>query len=108
MDSSFRNAILEQNDNCRRWRKPTAQLGEKMWFQGIFVGHHDRTRATSYIAKSGIVRGKSWTKPMLSDAWEPMNLEDWFGDLWHMVIRSHMVITETRLTKKFITDEERA
>ena len=78
------------------------QLGEKFWFhkigeeginssvkriiQGIFVGRHDRTRAIPYIAKSGIVRGKSWTKQTLSDAWEPMNLEDWFGDPWFMVI----------------------
>ena len=45
----------------RRWRKPMAQFGEKIWFhkigkegissfvkrtiQGIFVGLHDRTRA---------------------------------------------------------------
>ena len=44
-----------------RWRKPVARFGEKIWFrtiggdgvssfasriiQGIFVGHHDRTRA---------------------------------------------------------------
>ena len=44
--------------------------------QGTFVGHHDRTRAIAYIAKIGIVRGKSRTKQTLSDAWEPMNLED--------------------------------
>ena len=91
------------------------QIGEeginsfvKRIIQGIFVGHHDRTRANSNITKSGIVRGKSWTKPTLSDAWEPTNLEDLFGDSWHMGIRSHTVITETRLTMKCITDEEGA
>ena len=42
----------------------------KRRIQGIFVGHHDRTRATSYITKSGIVRGKSRTKQTLSDARE--------------------------------------
>ena len=93
-----------------------AQFGEKIWFhkigeeginsfvkriiQGIFVGHHDRTRAILYITKSGIVRGKSRTKQTLSDAWKSTNLEDLHGNPWHMVI------TETRLTKKFITDEE--
>ena len=30
--------------------------------QGILVGHHDRTRAISYIIKSGIVRGKKSDK----------------------------------------------
>ena len=54
------------------------QFGEKIWFhkigveginssrkrriQGIFVGHHDRTRAIPCIAKSGIVRGQKSDK----------------------------------------------
>ena len=49
----------------RGWKKSVAQFGEKIWFhkigeegnssfvkrtiQGIFVGHHDRTRAILYI-----------------------------------------------------------
>ena len=69
----------------RRWRKPMAQFGEKVWFrkigedgvssfasrmtQGVFVGHHDRTGAVSCITKNGVVRGKSWTRQTLSDAW---------------------------------------
>ena len=101
-----------------------AQFGEKIWFhkigeegiysfvkriiQGMFAGHHDRTGTISYMTKSGIVRGKSRTKQTLSDAWESTNLEDLFDNPLHMVVRSHMVITETRLTKKFITDEEGA
>ena len=80
----------------------------KRKIQGIFVGHHDRTRAIPYIAKSGSVRGKSRTSQTLSDAWEPTNLEDGSVDPWPMLIRSHMVITEIILTKKFITDEEGA
>ena len=51
----------EKTSEMRRWRKPMAQYGEKVWFrkvgeddvssfasrmiQGIFVGHHDRTGA---------------------------------------------------------------
>ena len=81
-----------------------AQFGEKIWFhegissfvkciiQGVFVGHHNRTIGISYITKSGIVRGKSRTKQTLSDALEATK-------------GSHTVITETRLTKKFIFDE---
>ena len=100
----------------RRWRKPMAQFGEKFWFhkigveginssrkrriQGIFVGHHDRTRAIPYIAKSGIVRGQCRTRQTSSDAWESTSWEDLFDNPWHMVI------TETRLTKKVIADEE--
>ena len=48
------------------------------------------------------MRGKSRTRQTLSDAWESTNLEDLFDNPWHTVI------TETRLTKKFITDEEEA
>ena len=110
----FAVQFLNKMRTGRRWRKPMVQFGEKFWFheginsfvkciiQGIFVGHRDRTRAISYITKSGIVRGKSWTNQKLSDAWESTNLEDLFANPWYTVI------TETRLTKKFITDEEGA
>ena len=53
--------------------------------QGIFVDHHDRTRAVFCITKNGVVRGKSWTRQTLSDAWESTNWEEWFGDPWYMV-----------------------
>ena len=95
-----------------------AQFGEKSWFhefgeggissfvkriiQGIFVGHHDRTRAILHITKSGIVRGKSLTKQTVNDARESTIWEDLFDNPWHMVI------TESRLTKKVIADEEGA
>ena len=49
--------------------------------QGTFVGHHDRTRAIAYIAESGIVRGKSWTKQTWSDAWESTIREDCLATL---------------------------
>ena len=67
-----------------------AQFGEKVWFheigedgvssfasrmsQGSFVGHHDRTGAVLCITKNGVVRGKSWTRQTLSDAWESTDL----------------------------------
>ena len=107
---------------ARRWRKQRRNLERKFGFtkfgkevinsfvrrmiQGIFVGHHDRTRAILYIAKSGIVRGKSRTSQTLSGAWEPTNLEDGSFNPWPMLIRSHVVITEIKLTKKFTADEE--
>ena len=85
----------------RRWRKPMAQFGEKVWFrkigedgvssfasrmtQGIFVGHHDQTGAVLRITKNGVVRGKSWTRQTLSDAWESTNLEGLCGTPWQMV-----------------------
>ena len=69
-----------------------AQFGETVWFrkigedgvssyasrmtQGIFVGHHDRTRTISYVTRSGLVRGKSWTRQTLSDVWESTNVAD--------------------------------
>ena len=96
------------------------QFGEKSWFhkieedginssvkrriQGIFVGHHDRTRAIPHIAKSGIVRGQNRTRQTLSDAWESTIMDDLFGNPGHL--RLHTAIVETKLTKKLITDEE--
>ena len=60
----------------RRWKKSIAQFGEeeqisfvKRIIQGMFDGHHDRTRTISHVTKSGIVRGKSWTRQILSEAW---------------------------------------
>ena len=43
------------------------------------------------------MRGQSQTRQTLSDAREPMNLEDWFGNCGHMVIGSHVIITGTKL-----------
>ena len=46
------------------------------------------------------VRGKSWIRQTLSDIRESTIGEDLFDN------PSHMVITETRLTKNVIADEE--
>ena len=78
-----------------------AQLGEKMWFrkigkdgvssiasrmtQGIFVGHHHRAGALLWITKNGVVRGKSWTRQTLSDAWDATNWDGLSGTPWQKV-----------------------
>ena len=49
------------------------------------------------------MRGQSRTRQALSDAWESTSREDLFGNLGHR--RLHTAITQTRLTKKFTTDE---
>ena len=116
----FAMHFLNKMRTGRRRRKPMVQFGEKFWFhkigeesinssvkrriQGIFLRHHDRTRAIPYIAKSGVVRGQSWTRQTLSDAWESTIREDLFGNPGHR--RLHTAIEETKLTKKLITDEE--
>ena len=78
-----------------------AQFGEeelisfvKCIIQGIFVGHHDQTRAIPYIAKSGTVRGQSRTRQTLSDAWDSTIMEDLFGNLGPR--RLHTAIAETQ------------
>ena len=79
----------EMRRTGRRWRKPMTQFGEKVWFrkigkdgvsffvsrmtQGIIVGHHERLGAVMCITKNGVVRGKSWPRQTLSDAWESTN-----------------------------------
>ena len=93
-----------------------AQFGEKVWFrkigedgvssfasrmtQGILVGHHDRTRAVLRITMNGFVRGKSWTRHKLSDAWESTNWEGLCGTPWQLVA------PELKLTKKVTADKE--
>ena len=70
--------------------------------QGIFVGHHDRTGVVLCITKNGVVRGKSWTRQTLSDAWESTNLEGLCGTPWQMVA------PDLKLTKKVTADKEGA
>ena len=95
-----------------------AQFGEKVWFrkigengvssfasrmtQGIFVGHHDRTGAVLCITKNAVVRGKSWTRQTLSDAWESTKWEGLCGTPWQMLA------SEFKLTKKVTADKEGA
>ena len=95
-----------------------AQFGEKVWFrkngedgvssfasrmtQGVFVGHHDRTRAVLCITKNAVVRSKSWTRQTLSDAWESTNWEGLCSTPWQMVA------PELKLTKKVTADKEGA
>ena len=84
----------EMRRTGRRWRKPMAQSGEKVWFssfasrltQGIFVGHHDRT----------------WRRQTLSDAWESTNWEGLCGTPWQTVA------PELKLTKKVTAHKEGA
>ena len=54
------------------------------------------------ITKNGVVRGKSWTRQTLSDAWESMNWEGLCGIPWQMVA------PELKLTKKVAADKEGA
>ena len=70
--------------------------------QGIFTGPHDRTGEVLCITKNGVVRGKSWTRQTLSDAWESMNWEGFCSIPWQMVA------PELKLTKKVTADKEGA
>ena len=79
----------------RRWKETMEQFGEKVWFrkigeggvstlasrmtQEIFVGHHDRTGAVLRITKNGVVRGISWTRQTLSDAWDATKWDGLYG-----------------------------
>ena len=108
----------EMRRTGRRWTKPMAQYGEKVWFrkigedgastfasrmtQRIFVGHHDRTGEVLCITKKGVIQGKSWTRQTLSDALDATNWDSLCGTPWHMVA------PEVRLTKKVTADKEGA
>ena len=102
---SFRIILKDEDEpSLKVFRKEELMSFVKCIIQGILVGHHDRTRAISHIIKSGIAKGKSRTRQTLSDAWESTIREDLFGNLLHR--RLHTAIAETKLTEKFITDEE--
>ncbi|CAK0815838.1 unnamed protein product, partial [Prorocentrum cordatum] len=106
----------EMRRTGRRWRKPLAQFGEKVWFrrigedggssyasrmtQGRFVGHHDRTGATLCMTGKGVVRGKSWTRQALEDAWDRAGWGDLCGTPWEMLAK------ETKLEKKVTADKD--
>ena len=95
-----------------------AQFGETVWFRtigedgvssfasrmtrGILAGHHDRTGAVLCITTNGVVRGKSWTRQTLSDAWESINWEGLCGTPWQMVA------PVLKLMKKVTADKEGA
>ena len=96
--STFCTSSHEQDESWKGWKKQAhcdevnedgesqwPNLENQVWFrkigedgvsspesrmtQGIFVGHHDQTGAVMCITKNGVVRGKSWTRQTLSDAW---------------------------------------
>ena len=51
------------------------------------------------ITKNGVVRGKSWTRQTLSEAWESTNWEGLCGAPWQMVA------LELKLAKKVTADK---
>ena len=55
-----------------------------------------------FYALPRVVRGKSWTRHTLSDAWESTNWEGLCGTPWQMVA------PELKLTKKVTADKEGA
>ena len=78
----FGRRFLNKMRTCREWTESIARFGEegrtsfvKCIIEGVFVCHHDQTRTISYIPKSGMVRGTSWARQILSDAWASMIAE---------------------------------
>ena len=94
-------AIWRESLDSVNWRRRCQFFASRMT-QGIFVGHHCQTGAVFCIAKNGVVRGKSWTRQTLSDAWESTNWEGLCGTPWQMVV------PELKLTKKVTADKEGA
>ena len=91
----------------RRWRKPMVKFGKKVWFRKnwrrrcqlffffasrmtprICVGDPDRTGAVWCITKNGVVRGKSWKRQTLSEAWESTNWKGLCGTPWQVVVQN--------------------
>ena len=82
----FARRFLNKMRSGRGWKESMAQFGEeelassvKRIIQGVCVRHDDRTRTIVHLHRSGIVRGRSWTRQILSDAWESMIEETKFA-----------------------------
>ena len=101
------------------WRRRYQLMQETKSSRNLCRSSGSNESNSVYLAKSGGVRGHSWIRQALSDAWEPMNLEEWLGDPGHMMTGSHLTNTETKLashqqmmnpelklTKKVTADEE--
>ena len=110
--NNMRVGKVGKRANCDgQWRNL-----EKVWFrkteedgvssfarrmtQGIFVGHHGRAGAVLCVSKNGVVRGKSWTRQTLCDAWGATNSDGLCDTPWQMVA------LEWKLTKKVTADKE--
>ena len=72
----FARRFLNKMRTGRGWTESIAQFGDeeltsfvKRIIQGVFVCHYDQTRTMVHVTGSGIVRGRSWTRQILSDAW---------------------------------------
>ena len=58
----------------------------KRIIQGVYVCHYDRTRTIVHLTRCGIVRRRSWTRQILSDAWESTDWEHLFDNPMHTLI----------------------
>ena len=94
-DAIWRESLVSWN-----WRRRCQFLASRMT-RGIFGGHHDRTGAVSCITKNEVVRGKSWTRQTLRDAWESTTWEGLCGTPWQMEA------PELKLTKKVTVDKKK-
>ena len=79
----FAKRFLNKMRTGRGCKESIAQFGEeeltsfvKRTIQGVFVCHYDRTRTIVHLTRCGIVRRRSWTRQILSDAWEPFAHSD--------------------------------
>ena len=85
----------------RGWKKSVAQFGDeeltsfvKRIIQGVFVCHCDRTKTIVHTTRSGILRGTSWTRQILNDAWESTDWENLFDNPLHTVIAETKLVIE--------------
>ena len=98
--SQWRN--LERKFGFVKLEKTASALFASRMTQKNFVVHHDRTGAVLCLTKNGVVRGKSWTRQTVSDAWESTNWEGLCDTPWQMVA------PELKLTKEVAADKEGA
>ena len=86
---------------CKNGEDGVSTFANRMT-QGIFVGHHDRKGAVLCITKKRVMRGKSWTRHTLSDAWNATDWDNLCGT------PRQMVALGVRLTEKVTADKEGA
>ena len=80
----------------KRWRRQVVELGEKAAFlpvaarregrvDGIFVGHHERTSASLFLAERGLLRGTRVQRKTADQQWDNKFIRKCRGVPWMLI-----------------------
>ena len=94
----------DQRRTGKRWRRQVVEFGEKAAFlpvaarcegrvagdaermmDGIFVGHHERTRASLFLSERGLLRGTRFQRKTADQQWDNEFIRKCRGVPWMLI-----------------------